>query len=239
MSRTWEDEAENWVRWVRTPGHDIFRIYSSAFYEEILPAPTGSTLEVGCGEGRVIRDLKERGYTVTGVDPSPTLVRHARSSDPDGTYIVAPGESLPFADAAFDLVVAYNSLQNVDDLSGTIAEIGRVLVFGGSLCACIAHPMTDAGRFQGTDPSASFVINDSYYGPRRLDETVERNGLEMTFHGWMYSLEEYTRALEDSGFVLEIIREPRPTVDDVTRQPRLAQWRRLPLFMFFRARLRQ
>ncbi|MFN2594849.1 MAG: class I SAM-dependent methyltransferase [Actinomycetota bacterium] len=238
MSQTWEDEAENWVKWVRTPGHDIFRIYSGTFYGEVLPRSFGPTLEVGCGEGRVCRDLKERGYDIVGTDPSPTLVRHARRSDPDGNYLVAPGEQLPFGDAGFDLVVAYNSLQNVDDLQKTAAELARVLAPGGHLCACIAHPMTDAGRFQSREPDAPFVIKDSYYGPRRLDERVERDGLEITFHGWMYSLEEYTLALEENGFVIELIREPRPSEEAVAERPALAQWRRLPLFMFFRARKR-
>ncbi|MDQ3879436.1 MAG: class I SAM-dependent methyltransferase, partial [Actinomycetota bacterium] len=135
----------------------------------------------------------------------------------------------------FATVIAYNSLQNVDDLEGTIAEIARVLVDGGQLCACIAHPMTDAGRFASRDASAPFVIKDSYYGPRRLDERVERDGIEMTFHGWMYSFEEYTRPLEEAGFVIDVLREPRPSVDAGGGSDGLAQWQRLPLFMMFRA----
>lgn len=223
------------MRWVRTPGHDIFSIYFEQF-SEVLSTLQEPVLEVGCGEGRVVRALKESGVTtVVGSDPSATLVGHSRGADPTGRYVIAPGERLPFPSRSFATVIAYNSLQNVDDLEATIAEIARVLVDGGQLCACIAHPMTDAGRFQGREPDAPFVIAGSYYGPRRLDETVERDGLEMTFHGWMYSLEEYTRALEDNGFFIDILREPRPTEETVAARPALGQWRRLPLFMFFRA----
>jgi ubiquinone/menaquinone biosynthesis C-methylase UbiE len=147
VSGTWDDEAENWVRWARTPGHDVYTVYSSSFFEEIVPPPSGRGLEVGCGEGRVVRDLKALGHEVIGLDPSPTLVRHARQADMDGSYVVAPGEKLPFADATFDVVVAYNSLQNVDDLQRTVAEVQRVLKAAGQFCVCIAHPMSDAGRF--------------------------------------------------------------------------------------------
>jgi SAM-dependent methyltransferase len=132
-------------------------------------------------------------------------------------------------------VVAYNSLQNVDDLPRTVGEIARVLEPSGKLCAVIAHPASDAGRFQGAEPDAPFVINGSYYGPRRIDEKVEQGGLEITFHGWAYSLEEYIRALEQSGLAIDLIREPRPSDDAVRQRPSLARWQRLPLFLCFRA----
>ena len=53
-----------------------------------LPAACGRVLEVGCGEGRVCRDLAARGHRVTGLDASPTLVRAAVERDPGGEYVV-------------------------------------------------------------------------------------------------------------------------------------------------------
>lgn len=235
MSETWGDEAENWIRWARTPGHDVYSVYSPSFFDEIVPSPSGLVLEIGCGEGRVARDLKSLGHEVVGLDPSPVLVRHAQEMDVEGCYVIAPGEQLPFADGIFDLVIAYNSLQNVKDLPRTVAEVERVLKAYGRFCICIAHPMSDAGRFESAESDAHFVIKGSYYGPRRVDEKMERDGLEITFHGLAYSLEEYARALEDSGFVIELLREPRPNQDDEAQRPSLAQWRRLPLFLFMRA----
>ena len=57
MTQPWEQEAENWVRWTRTPGHDVFPYFAPAFFDDIVPPPHGLTLEVGCGEGRVAREL--------------------------------------------------------------------------------------------------------------------------------------------------------------------------------------
>jgi SAM-dependent methyltransferase len=235
MGEGWEDEAENWMAWARTPDHDVYYVYSPGFYNEVVPRPSGLALEVGCGEGRVCRDLRSLGHHIIGTDPSPTLVSSAQEADPQGAYLIAPGEQLPFADSTFDLVVAYNSLQNVNDLTRTIAEVSRVLKASGRLCVCIAHPMTDAGRFEDDSASARFTVTGSYYGPRRVDDRVERDGLEITFHGWAYSLEEYARALEEGGFVIDLLREPRPSDNDVLRRPALAKWRRLPLFLFLRA----
>jgi SAM-dependent methyltransferase len=235
MSTTWEEEAQNWLRWARTPGHDVYRDYSPGFYEEVVPPPSGLTLEVGCGEGRVSRDLKARGHEVVALDSSPTLVRHAHEADPQSQYLIAEAERLPFSASTFALVVAYNSLQNVRDMPMSIREVDRVLKPSGRFCLCIAHPMSDAGRFENAEPGARFIIKGTYYGPRRVDEKVEQDGLEITFHGLAYSLEEYTRALEKNGFLIDLVREPRPEDDAVSRRPSLARWQRVPLFLFLRA----
>jgi ubiquinone/menaquinone biosynthesis C-methylase UbiE len=83
-----------------------------------VPEPGTATLEVGCGEGRASRDLVARGHRVTGLDASPTLLRAADEADPASAYVVGAAEALPFPDATFDLVVAYNSLMDVADMHG-------------------------------------------------------------------------------------------------------------------------
>ena len=115
-------------------------------------------------------------------------------------------EALPFADAAFDLVVTYNVLMDVADMPAAVAEIGRVLTPRGRLCACVTHPFTDAGRW---DDDGRFVVADTYLGgPRAVHEVMEREGLRMTFDGTAFALEDYARALEAAGLAIEAVREP-------------------------------
>lgn len=237
MPGAWEEEADNWTRWARTPGHDAYWYYASNFFEDIVP-PAGLTLEIGCGEGRVSRDLRDRGHYVIAIDASPTLVQHAADADADSAYLIADAETLPFRPSCFDLVVAYNSLMDVDNMPKAVAEAARVLRSGGQFCICVTHPINDAGRFESEDPDARFTIEGSYYGRRRFDEKFERDGLEMTFHGWLYPLEDYTRALAQAGFLIEVMREPRPHSHAVTHHPSLAAWRRVPMFLFLRAQKR-
>jgi SAM-dependent methyltransferase len=180
----WEREAENWVRWARAPGHDAYWYYAPSFFDQVVPKPGRRTLEIGCGEGRVARDLRQRGHHVTAVDSSLTLTRYARQADPDGRYLAADAEALPFADGAFDLVVTYNSLMDVANMPAAVTEAARVLEQSGSLCISVTHPVNDAGAFQGDDPITPFVIEGSYLGKRRFEGTFERDGLSMTFRGW-------------------------------------------------------
>jgi SAM-dependent methyltransferase len=95
------------------------------------PGP-GDLLEIGCGPGRLLATLAERGWTVTGVDPAPAMLELARQRVPAAAQrlTVARAEDLPYEDAAFDAVVAIGVLEYTD-LPAAVRELARVLTPGG------------------------------------------------------------------------------------------------------------
>lgn len=221
----WERQASNWAAWARTPEFDAYWQYSPAFFE-LVPAPRARTLEVGCGEGRVSRDLVKRGHRMVGVDSTAGLLALARDADSGSSYLRSDAAALPFGDGSFDLVVFYNSLMDVDDMEGSLREAARVLASGGHLCVCVTHPLTDAGNFASGEQDAAFVISESYLGARRWFEMpVERGGLQMHFAGWAYPLGAYFNAMEKVGLKVEALREPQGE----------ERWARIPLFLMWRA----
>jgi len=227
----WEAEAESWVVWARKPGHDSYWKFHRDIFRELLPAPPLRILDVGCGEGRLPRDLKSWGYDVAAVDASPTMIRHAREADPEGDYREADGAALPFPDESFQVATAFMTLQDIDDFEGALAEMARVLDQGGRLCAALVHPLASAGEFQGREPDAPFVITGSYLESRRVGGTVyTRNGMSMTFHSQHRPLQAYFDALAASRLVVDRLVE----VPDVTDPPG-GRWQRVPNFLQFRA----
>ena len=233
----WEAEAGNWIRWARAPGHDSYWYYRDQFFEQIVPQSGVLSLEIGCGEGRVTRDLRDRGHQLVGIDASPTLVRSARDADPGGRYLIADGMRLPFPDSTFDLVIAYNSLMDVDDMPAVVGEVARVLMPAGRFALSVTHPVNDAGTFSGREATAPFVISGSYLGRRRFEGTFGRGELTMTFRGWCYPLEDYARALESAGFLIQRIREPAASDASVAAGGDAQyRWRRVPLFLQMLAR---
>jgi SAM-dependent methyltransferase len=219
----WEHQAERWAAWARRPDFDGYWKESRPAFFEFMPPPGRRTLEIGCGEGRVTRDLKARGHRVVAVDVAPTMVRLASEADPGGDYVRADAASLPFDDESFDTVVAFNSLMDIDDMPAALREAARVLEPQGLFCVCITHPMRDAGRFEERDRNAPLVIRGSYFGKRLVELNVARDGLELDFRYWAYPLEAYACALEEAGFLIEGLREP-PDPD-----------RPIPNFMLIRA----
>ena len=231
----WEEQASNWAAWARRPNFDAYWKYAPAFFD-LVPPPGRRTLEVGCGEGRVSRDLAARGHRVTGVDYSATLLTLARDAEPRHPYLRADAAALPFGDHTFDLVVFYNSLMDVEDMPGSLREAARVMMPGGTLCACITHPMADAGEFESRRGDAPFIIAGTYLGARRpVDMEIERDGLQMRFTGWAYTLEDYFAALEATGFAVQALREPRVDAATVAKHASEERWRRIPNFLMWRA----
>ena len=233
LSSAWEQEALSWAKWARKPGHDAYWQFHRNQFLTLLPEPGKLTVDIGCGEGRLCRDLKQLGHNVTGIDASATLIRLAGEADLQGSYLLANAARLPLADSCADLVVAFMSLHDVDDLDQSLSETARVLACGGRACLAIVHPLNSAGQFVDTEENSPFIIKGSYLDEFRYSDRIERDGLEMTFHSLHRPLESFSRAFEKSGLLIEAIREHR-VPDGATLQGSTRRWQRLPLFMHFR-----
>jgi ubiquinone/menaquinone biosynthesis C-methylase UbiE len=234
LRSAWEANAADWIAAARAPGHDSYWLYHREQFLDLLPSPGRLTLDVGCGEGRVSRDLKALGHSVVGVDASPTMVEAARAADPSIEVHVSDAADLPFPDAHADLVVAFMSLQDVADAEAAIREAARVLGPGGRFCLAVVHPFGSAGRFDGYEPDSPFVIRGSYLTRFRYRDTIERGGFKMTFESEHRPIGWYFAALESAGFLVERLRETAIPEKSVTEE-RQRRWQRLPLFLHVRA----
>ena len=99
--------------------------------------PYGSALELGCGTGFFLLNLKQAGVLDEGhvTDLSPGMVKVAvRNAESLGFSVegrVADAESLPYDDDSFDLVVGHAVLHHIPDLDLAMREVLRVLKPGG------------------------------------------------------------------------------------------------------------
>ena len=171
---------------------------------------------------------------MVAVDLSPTMLAAAQEADPELETQLADAAELPFADEAFDCVVAFMSLQDVDDLEGAISEAARVLEPSGRLCIAVVHPLNSAGGFGGDEADSAFTIGGSYLAHSFYADEITRDGLEITFVSAHRPLEAYVEALFVNGLVVERLREPAVPESAISR-PRSRRWQRIPLFLHIRA----
>ena len=95
-------------------------------------APPRRAIDLGCGNGRFLAALAERGAAATGVDAYADSLARARAKAPGATLIAAELGDLPLPSASFDLVAALDVLEHLEP-ARLLAEARRLLAPGGRL----------------------------------------------------------------------------------------------------------
>jgi ubiquinone/menaquinone biosynthesis C-methylase UbiE len=144
-------EGSKVIHWAR--GYDLLvwtlmlgreRTFREKTLDLVRLAEGESVLDVGCGTGTLAIAAKYRVGdlgNVTGVDASPEMIdrarKKARKKGVEVDFQTAAAESLPFQDAAFDVVLSTVMLHHLPDgaRAKCISEIRRILKPGGRFLA--------------------------------------------------------------------------------------------------------
>lgn len=148
-------------------------------FAQVLP-DGARMLDLGCGPGLEMADLRGLGLSPAGLDPSRSMLRFARERNPGVAVVQGTGLALPFADAAFDGVWASASLHHVtrDEAPGALREIGRVLRPGGAFYASVQRGEAEGwvrGLLTGRDTWYT------YHTERDWRALVEAAGFEVAW----------------------------------------------------------
>jgi len=144
-------------------------------------------LDVGTGSGRYLPLLRSTGAsTVLGVDFSLAMLR--RGSAAPGR-VCGDACRLPFRRASFDLINASLMVGDITDLGGWTREMARVLTTRGQLVYSDFHPSWAQRGWSRTFRSADGERHDISFNPHTIDD--------------------HLAALDQAGFGVRAIREPR------------------------------
>ena len=98
--------------------------YQQSFRAEILAQAPRSLCDIGAGAGALVGHLQSLGISAVGIEPDSARAADGKARGLD----LRPGtaETLPFADASFDVVTFENSLHHVTDVDRAVAEATRI-----------------------------------------------------------------------------------------------------------------
>lgn len=201
LDRSWDDNAQAWIRTVRGAEIESRRVATDqAILDAVLQHRPGRVLDVGCGEGWLCRALRQHGVDCLGADGSSELVNEARSADPHGDYRVlrfAQFDRLQqlVGDASIDVAVC-NFVLLHEDVSVILEAVQRALRPGGTLLIQTVHPWTSSGTFEYAD------------GWRSEDFTWAATPFPRPMPWYFRTLASWVHTLRESGFLLELLREP-------------------------------
>jgi SAM-dependent methyltransferase len=184
-------------------------------------------LEAGCGSAPLSAALRDKGAIVSGFDLSAAMLDLARrrlGDDADLT-LADLADPLPYADAAFDDVVASLVLHYLRDWTEPLAELRRVLKPGGRLILSVNHPIV----YQALNPDGD------YFGVTEFSYDAEHAGQTVTYVNWHRPLQAMSDAFTAAGFQISVISEPPIAANTPTelRPPDRTHPARFICFIFF------
>lgn len=118
----------------------------SLILEALQASGTGPVLDIGCGNGALLRALGRSGAQTFGIDPSHEAVVSAATRAPSAQICVAGAERLPFKDGRFAGAVFLNSLHHIGGMREALLEAARVVRAGAPIV--VIEPLTHGSFFR-------------------------------------------------------------------------------------------
>lgn len=136
----------------------------------IGPLKDKKVLDLGCGTGRLIQNLKGCGELV-GADVSQEMLNLARRKHPDVKFVQADMLASPFADEEFDIVVSAFVIVHIRDLHKAFNEVNRILKKDGIFILTNIN-QRKAPKLK-IDSKNKIVIKSFYHMPEHVTEALE------------------------------------------------------------------
>jgi len=147
---------------VALPVSESDRLLHRALVELTVARPLGDLIDIGCGQGRILKLLASRAHRAVGVDIDSNARRLARAElllagTENTTLRQGDMVSLPFEDGEFDTVILDDVLGDATKSAAAVLEAKRLLKAGGRMLLLAAVQNIDVSekRKQFADLAAS------------------------------------------------------------------------------------
>lgn len=165
------DKNEESSFWVRSRN----RLFKSIVYDQMLPTGKTKFLEIGCGTGNFIQQIVgNKNLEITGSEIYLKGLLYAKKNLPNVDFIqfdVTQGQ----IGAEFDLIVAFDVIEHIDDDVAALTNINRMLHKGGGLIITVPQHMFLWSKLD------EIVKHKRRYSRRELVTKLQENGFDISY----------------------------------------------------------
>ena len=198
LLNSWHHNAQSWIDAIRSGSIESRQtVTDQAILLAVLGRQPERVLDLGCGEGWLLRALADRGIEAVGVDGDATLVEAARAAGAAPVHL-ASYEQLTEAKVDigrdYNLICANFALLH-QDIIPLLAAMNTLLAPGGALVIQTLHPwVAAAGDYQDGWREETFIAFKGQWQPMP----------------WYFrTLSSWLNALDMAGFTLAGLQEPQ------------------------------
>ncbi len=168
--------ANKYDKWFETPeGRKVKELELDLLLQFVNPSPGEKMLEVGIGTGLFALEFAKRGMIVFGVEPSDKMREIAEKRG--FTVKKGTGESIPFEDNSFDVVLAMTSMEFSKEPQRFVSEMKRVAKCGGRVVIAVLNLLSLYGierRMRGLFEETVFK-DAHFYTYWELEKLLAKN----------------------------------------------------------------
>jgi len=166
---SWKKNVSSWVKAIaREEISSRIEVTNKAILDAVKKYKPTNLLDVGCGEGWLIRELSKAGIDCLGIDAIPEFAEYVNKSG--GRFKLLPYEEFgPTAfDQGFDVIVCNFSLLGKESVEMVIEQSTAVLNPEGALIVQTVHPVEASNKINYVDgwrPGSWEDFDDGFVDP--------------------------------------------------------------------------
>ena len=189
---SWAVNARNWINIIESNSIESRKLITNkAIVNAVTEHEPTTLLDIGCGEGWLLKALQQKGIKVAGVDVIPALIEKAKQQV-QGDFWVASYEQIASGEITFphlfDMIVINFALIGKESTENLLKSLPPLLSPGGSLLIQTLHP--DSRK----------AINDYVSGWKDGSWDGLGNQFTRPYQWYFRTMENWIDLLKHSGF---------------------------------------